>query len=680
MDYFSSVGNLPLVGPRYEKLLLKLDIKTIKDILYHFPFRYNDFSSIKKISGLVFADVVSVKGTISEIKNIYTKGGKKFTKLILEDSTGTIVCIFFNQHFLTRTLKKGMDVAISGKVDSFDEKIAFLNPEYEILNAETPQLHTGRIVPVYPETARLSSKWLRKKIYPLLTNQTFNDIDIIPPEFQKQNSLETLSESLPKIHFPEKIEDSDISRKRFEYEELFTAQLDGLIKRDVWKSRGVAKNLNSDAIDLLEFIKKLPFTLTKSQLIVCQEILNDLSKKIPANRLISGDVGSGKTVVVALAMYITAKNLTNSIFMAPTEILANQHFETISKIFSSLNSVADINLVTGKKIQKSQNLNKPSITIGTHAIFYKKEIYKNTGLVVIDEQHRFGVEQREKILSLVSKENTPHIVTMTATPIPRSLCLTLYGDLDISSIKELPPERIPTKTFVVPLEKREKCYLWAKEKIIKEKTQVFVVCPFVEDSQHETLKSVNSAKSLYEELKTKWFNDTSIEVVHGKLNSIKKDEIIRKFQKNLISVLVATPIIEVGIDIPNANIMIIESAERFGLASLHQLRGRVGRGNKQAFCFLISTNDSSNNRRLKELEKTNSGYTLAEKDLEIRGPGQLYGTKQSGKEYFKFANFQNIELLQKTYEDAKYVVTNKDKFPKTIKLLSKFFPGKIAPN
>ncbi|PIS23213.1 DNA helicase RecG [candidate division WWE3 bacterium CG08_land_8_20_14_0_20_40_13] len=678
MDFFSSVATLPLIGPRYQKLLKKLEIHSVHDLLYHFPFRYEDYSIHKKINQLMLGEIVTITGGIAQIKNIYLKSNKQLTKLELHDDTGIINCVFFNQHFLTRTLKPQMTINIAGKVDSSDGKLVFISPEYEIVNPEIDPVSTSRLVPVYPETAKLTSKWLRRKIYNLLSCEMFNDLEIIPLEFLNRYRFNNIDKSLRQIHFPASPTDISKTIERFSYEELFTTQLIGLVRRSKWQSRGVAKKISLNGNELLDFMSHLPFQLTKAQIRVCHELLTDISKNVPANRLIQGDVGSGKTVVAALAMYAAFKSGAGSILMAPTEVLAFQHFQTICDTMHQIDKYIPIELVTGSK--KTTLVAGKKILVGTHALLYSKKSLGDIGLIVVDEQHKFGVEQRSKILSKVQATHTPHMITMTATPIPRSLCLTLFGDLDISNIDEMPQGRLPVKTFVVSENKRADGYRWIKKKIINENCQVFVVCPFIEDSQIETLKTIKSAVSHFELLHSQWFNDISIGLLHGRLKSKEKEKIINDFREGITKILVATPVVEVGMDIPNANIIVIEGAERFGLASLHQLRGRVGRRGKQAYCFLFPSKEGPNSNRLKIMEQTANGLILAEKDLEHRGPGELYGIKQSGKLRFRFADFSNLELLEKTYQDAKYLVENPDKFPNSFDLLNKLSPDTIAGN
>jgi len=679
IDPFSSITSLPSIGPKASKRLFKLGIVTIRDFLYHFPHRYENYSKTKTIDSLVYKQTATVRGEIIEIKNIYTKGFKKLTKLILKDKTGELLCVFFNQRFLIQTLKKGQIINVSGEVGEFNNKISLISPNYEvILNKDYIPIHTQRLVPIYPETARISSKWIRLKEQTLLNLIDANQLELIPKTILETQKLISLKKALRDIHFPETLKEYETARKRFAFEELFTNQLLGQIKKEAWKNRGVAKKFIAGGSELLDFMDALPFKLTSAQINVSKDILKDLSKNKPSNRLIQGDVGSGKTVVSALAMYIALKSNSSSLLMAPTEILANQHYKTIKELFGKLNPKIPINIITGANKSKIDD-KRAHITIGTHAIINRKKLYKNVGVIIIDEQHKFGVEQRGKILKIVDQKHTPHLITMTATPIPRSLALTAYGQLDISTIDKLPPGRIPIKTFVVPEEKRQKGYEWIKNEVEKKENQAYIICPFVEESYIETLKNVKAATKHFEELK-KIFKGIQLDMVHGKMKSDNKDKVINNFRSGKVKILVATPVVEVGVDIPNANIMIIEGAERFGLASLHQLRGRIGRKDKQAYCFLFPSLLSKQTSRIKKLEEINNGLKLAELDLKIRGPGEFYGLKQHGKNHFRFADFSNINLIEKSYKSAEQVSKNINMFPQTKHLLKSISPDTIMPN
>jgi len=682
MKLTDQVTAVPLIGEKYKNLLLKLNIKTVGDLLYHLPFRYDDFSKVKKISDLLISETVTVYGTIENIKNIVTKNRKRVTIAVLTDKTGKIGILWFNQFYLTKNVKKGSRVGISGTVGTSDGKLNFISPEYEIIKDDTTEpsstIHTGRLVPVYPETKGVTSKWLRNKIRNLLLYYKDNNLEFLPSEILQEQNYLGLNKSLKYIHFPDNYENINHSLKRFGFEELFLLNLKSQQRKKSWKSRELAQKIvlsKSHKNILNDFINKLPFKLTNAQIRSTEQIINDITKDKPMNRLLEGDVGSGKTIVGASAILLTALNQKQAIFAAPTELLATQHYTTLSNLFERFN--IRVGLLTSSKKTADE---KSQVIIGTHAILYSKMEMKNLALVIIDEQHRFGVEQRSKFLQALNTNKTPHLLTMTATPIPRSLALTIYGDLDLSLLDELPKERQKITTWVVPSAKRMGAYAWIKEKIIKENAQVFVVCPLIEESEFDSMKNIKSAKEEYEKLK-KVFPDLSIGLVHGKIKPKEKDEILNNFRLGKYSILVATPVVEVGIDIPNASIMLIETADRFGLASLHQLRGRVGRSNIKSYCLLFTQNNSSTaRRRLKYMEKIHNGIKLAEIDLKFRGPGDAFGTEQHGILKLKAANIFDKELLSKARNCAENYYEKLDKYPKLKDKLSQSGSAAVSPN
>ncbi|MBI3559456.1 ATP-dependent DNA helicase RecG [Candidatus Gottesmanbacteria bacterium] len=609
---------IPGVGPAYAKRLEKLEIKTVNDLLYHLPFRYEDYSLISKIKNLQAGETVTVRGKVLEIKNQYTRGSFILQRALVEDETGVLEVLWFNQRFLTKTIYKNDQISLSGKIEKNGKRLVLKSPVYELES----QIHTGRLVPIYPETAGLTSKWLRTKIFNLLDN--------------------SVPEALKKVHFPKSLEEAEEARLQLAFDELLASQLEAIKRKKERENKTVGNKFKIVEIreKLKIFVDNLPFKLTGGQKKVIDAIYKDLAKDTPMNRLLQGDVGSGKTVVAALAMLAANLNGYQAVLMAPTEILANQHFETLKLL--NLN----VGIATGSQ---KENLDS-KIIVGTHALLNLKPASPagellNIGLVVIDEQHRFGVEQQTK---LKEKGINPHILTMTATPIPRALALTLYGDLDISLLEEMPVGRLPVKTWVVPEPKRQAAYDWIR----KQQTQTFIICPFIEES--ETLFTVKSAKKEFENLAKNIFPDLKLGLIHGKLKPQEKDEILEKFKNKKLDILVATPVVEVGIDIPNATIMVIEAAERFGLAQLHQLRGRVGRSDKQSYCLLFAEKGLE---RLKSLEKINNGLALAEIDLRFRGPGERFGQAQHGHWALKIATFADFEklfpLLQKRLAESK---------------------------
>ncbi len=609
---------IPGVGPAFATRLEKLGIFTEKDFLYHIPSRYDDFSVVSKIANIQEGETVTVRGKILEIKNIFTRSSYVLQKAVIEDDTGKLPVVWFNQRFLTRVIFPGDPVSLSGKIN----KHQFESPQYEIGSS----IHTGRLVPVYPETEGISSKWFRSKIYFLLKN--LNLKDYLPAgEFME------LNEAIQKVHFPDSLEQARQAKRRLAFDELLMAQIEAKSRKVEWQKKTVGNKFKNLDVKL-----DLPFELTDSQKKVIKEIFFDLQKEVPMNRLLQGDVGSGKTIVAAFAMLAANLNGYQAAIMAPTELLANQHFETLSKL----------GLTVGIATGSIKDYKNKDIIVGTHALFSSDINFKNLGLIVIDEQHRFGVEQRA---ALTAKGVNPHVLTMTATPIPRTIALTLYGDLDLSVLTELPKNRLPIKTWVVPEHKREAAYQW----IEKQKTQTFVICPFIEES--ETLQTVKAAKTEFENIK-KIFKNLRVGLVHGKLKN--KDKVLNDFRNQKLDILVATPIVEVGIDIPQATIMVIEGADRFGLAQLHQLRGRVGRGDQQSYCLLFGENIS----RLKLLEKINNGMQLAEADLRFRGPGHRFGTAQHGRWDLKIADFSDLGLVEQVND-----FLSCDKYRTHVKLL-----------
>lgn len=646
------VTSFKMIGPVYAAKLKKLGVETISDLLYHIPFRYEDFSIVSKISLLQAGEKVTVAGTVSSIKNIYTKHGKKIQKGVIADETGEIEVIWYNQPFLTNILCPNTRMTIAGEVKWFGNKLVFESPDYEMIKPDNILIHTGRLVSVYPETAGISSKWLRSRIASILYKFSPDIKEFLPNNIIHDFQLMGEKEAVYKVHFPQNHKEAIEAKKRLSFDELVILELAAHIRRKNWEVKKVGRKflISQYFPKIKEFINSLPFKLTKTQEKSVEEILADLEKDIPMNRLLEGDVGCGKTVVATIAMYATSLNGYQAVLMAPTEILANQHFQTIEKLLTPYS--LKTGLLTGAK--KLKNGDNVDVIVGTHALISDKNAIKNLGLVIIDEQQRFGVEQRAK---LKNKGDNPHLLSVTATPIPRTIALTLYADLDLSVIDEMPKGRIKVKTWVVPPYKRQAAYDWIHQQIInsKHQQQVFIVCPLIEES--ETLATVKAAKAEYQKLQTEIFPDLRLGLLHGRLKEKEKNIILGEFKNNKIDILVTTPVVEVGIDISSATIMMIEAADRFGLSQLHQLRGRVGRGTYQSYCLLFT--ESTNPKtieRLKFLEYEYSGPKLAEFDLKLRGPGEIYGTKQHGAFGLKIASLSDLSLIEESKKAVKMVM------------------------
>jgi len=681
-----SISKIPGIGRYYEYKLRKLNVNTVEDLIYHFPFRYDDFSQIKTIENIQTEEIVSIQGVIWQIKNIRTRSGKFITVATVADQSGTVEVVWFNQPYLTQTLKPGMQISLSGKIQFEGFRAKLISPSYEILRSSTSQiesnlnqvnqdqtLHTGRLVPIYPETEGVSSKWLRGKIAKILPVYLKNTEDFVPKQIIERQNLAGLTNALNYVHFPKSQDEIEKAKKRLAFDELFLIQLASQLRKMNWQKTKTAPKMKVDNEKLAEFIQLLPFQLTGAQKRAIDELLSDLKKDTPANRLLEGDVASGKTVVAAAAVFAVHLNGYSSLVAAPTEILAFQHQQTLAEILSLHGMTVGIWTASKK--------HKGDVTVGTHALLNNFKPEKPTGLVVVDEQHRFGVTQRGRLFINQTTKFSPHLLTMTATPIPRTLALTLYGDLDLSILDEMPKGRQKIDTFVVPNAKRNKAYKFIEEQV-KSSRQAFVITPFVEPS--ETMTSVKAATIEFEKLKTKFSNRVKLGLLHGKLKSEEKESAIGKFQKGIIDILVATPVVEVGIDIPNATIMMIESAERFGLAQLHQLRGRVGRGRHKSYCFLFTESQSPNSlRRLKSTEKIDVGAELAEIDLKMRGAGEIFGLRQSGFVNLKIADLSDRNLVSEAQNEAKKMLEdnpNLKKYPLLSQKLNKLKSEYIRPN
>ncbi|MBT3865159.1 ATP-dependent DNA helicase RecG [Candidatus Peregrinibacteria bacterium] len=652
--------------------LESIGVKTVDDLLKYFPRAYTDNSNYVNIIDMKIDETNTVLGKIKSLVTIRTRTGKKLTKGIFEDETGSIEVMWFNQPHLQRMLPRNCEIVLSGKLKLSAGKLLFQSPSHEILDKYKEQVHTGRIVPVYPETEGISSKWLREKIKPLINEWIRSYEEYMPKEIIKEEGLVSLRTAIKNIHFPESDASLKRARQRLAFDELFLLQLKVLLKKKKWqKIAGDGKKQMTTQKDVIKyFIDNLPFKLTKAQDKSTAEILADFERTFPMHRLLQGDVGSGKTIVAAIAALNVIKNGYQVVIMAPTEILAKQHYQSFLAFLREHN--VNIQFIAGSTTDKQKReiitqmkTGTCDIVIGTHALIQDKIGFKKLGLAIIDEQHRFGVQQRAKLKEI---GDSPHLLSLSATPIPRTLAITVYGDQDLSIIDEMPAGRQEIITRTVPEEKRQDAYRWIEAQVQKGR-QAFVICPLIDESDVLEVKSVTNE---YELLSNHIFKEMNVGLLHGRLKQEEKDQIMNDFNDNKISILVSTSVIEVGIDVPNATIMIIEGAERFGLSQLHQFRGRVGRGEYQSYCFLFTNKLTQDGlKRLKGMEKYSSGFKLAEIDLEVRGPGEIYGVRQSGLPDLRMASLTDTETIAKARRQAEKILEKDPKFQNSEKLIEK---------
>jgi ATP-dependent DNA helicase RecG len=682
MNFSTSISNLPYVGPAYQKRLDKLKIKTVGDLLFHFPLRYEDLSKKSSISSISKRGKYAVIGEVEDVASGKTSRRKfTFSQITIKDPS-LISAVWFNQPYLVKNFREGEKVLLSGNVDYFNGELQFVNPFYEKIK------DNGflKIMPVYPETEGVSSKWLRFIIKSALSK--IKAIETLPEEVIKGNNIYSLDKALKEIHFPSSVVSAKKAQERFSFERLFLLHL-FVLKQKIALLEEKSISIPVDIEKVQELVSKLPFQLTDGQKKASWQILKDIEKNVPMNRLLEGDVGSGKTIVAIIASLAVIKAGHQVAIMAPTEVLAKQHFDEIAKLLWQFK--IDIGLLTGKKdklrskklkgdtleISKEKLIERAKtgevdLLVGTHSLIQDKVKFKSLGLVVLDEQHRFGVEQRAK-LCLKKDSGVPHLLSMTATPIPRTLALTLYGDLNLSIIKEMPKERKKIITKLVSPKKRNQAYSFIKKEIEKGR-QIFFICPKIEESKSGKKTAWSDLKSVEEEkerLEKEVFPEFKIGMLHGKMKSSEKEKIMKDFRNKKTDILVSTSVIEVGIDIKNATVMVIEGAEMFGLSQLHQFRGRVGRDEFQSYCFLF-TNSSNlkTKKRLEALLTSKDGFELAEKDLEIRGPGDFLGKRQWGSADFTMDALKDIELIEKTREAAKTLL-EKDPLLKNCSVLKK---------
>lgn len=662
MKLQDTIQKIPAIGPKYRLLLENLGINTILQLLEYFPRNYFDSSSIFEIADLNREERKSFTAIVNEVKSIRTRK-RNFTiqTAILEDPTNSIEAVWFNQPFLKNSLKSGTKYLFSGKLNPKSYKPQLQSPQFEEIKES--QTHIGIITPIYALTEGISEKWLRAKLKWITDKLDYiDDLEETLPEAIKQKyGLIGRAEALRSIHFPKNNEDLELARRRLGFEELLEIQKSAQKKRKELEKYHAPVIEISDQ-ELKDFIKTLKFELTNDQIKAIGEIKSEMATAKPMNRLLSGDVGSGKTIVAVMASLIAAKSDFQTAILAPTTILAEQHYNTINSLID--NRKLKIELVVAghkKKLTTDNDLNKADIIIGTHAILHEKDkLFNKLGLVIVDEQHRFGVEQRDVLKEIWPKDNLknlPHFLNMTATPIPRTLALVAFSDISVSTLHEKPKNRKPIETHLVPHVKREDAIDWLKKQATQG-TQIYWIAPLIDNNDALEVKSV---ENIYKEL-TETLPDLKITKLHGKMKPDEKRltlDAFRNFEKNKIHILVSTSVIEVGIDIANANIIIIEGAERFGLAQLHQLRGRVGRSDAQSYCFLFTSTEPTQEQkdRLQNFVNTNDGFKLAEYDLRTRGPGEVYGTRQSGIPKLKIASIFDLQLVKEAGEAAATIIT-----------------------
>ena len=665
---YEKIEKINKVGKTMAGRLKNLGIETIHDLLFHFPFRYEDFSEVTPIAKIQAGETVNIVGTIDLINTKKSPRKKiSITEAIIRDKTESLKAIWFNQPFLSKTLRVGDHVSLAGKTDSEYGVPIMKSPNYEKINALS-NIHTQGLVPIYHLTQNLTQKQIRfliKQALPLTNEIT----DWLPDFIIKEYKLFSIAQALKNIHFPKNDEDLMRAKKRLSFNELYVNNLQSqLIKREMQDS--IAQKIIFKEQETQEFVNNLPFKLTDAQKKSAWQILLDMREEQPMSRLLEGDVGSGKTITAVIAMYNVALNKAQSALMVPTEILAQQHYASLKKLIKNTDIKIALFTRTDQKINTAEETNKKEIIksiadgkidiiIGTHALIQEKIEFKNLALAVIDEQHRFGVEQRKKLTqkSRASHQKSPHLLSMTATPIPRTMALVLYGELDISIINEMPKGRKKIITRIVREEKRNEAYSFIRQEI-KNGRQIFIICPLINPSDKLENKSVQEE---YKKLSETIFPDLTVAFLHGKLKSEDKEKIMDNFSKNKINILVSTSVVEVGVDIPNATVMIIEDADRFGLAQLHQFRGRVGRGDHQSYCLLFTNTDSANSlERLDAMTKHHDGFTLSKIDLKQRGPGEVFGTSQKGFPEFKIANLFDHILIE---EAQKYALETIKKSP-----------------
>jgi ATP-dependent DNA helicase RecG len=664
----ASVTVLPGVGPRHAQTLARLGIHTLRDMLYYFPRRYDDYSKLTPINRLQYGEEVTVIGTVQNISSRPLRSGQvQLVEAIVSDGSGALRVTWFNQGWVGKRIQSGHPISLSGKVDLYLGRPVMNSPEWEPL--EQQQISTNRIVPVYALTAQITQRWLRKIMNQVVMYWAPRVQDPIPPEVLRSARLVDLQSALVQMHFPDSWEDLENARQRLAFDEIFLLQLGVLRQKQTWEAR-TARVFETEENWLADRVVLLPFPLTGAQARALEDIRHDLSSGRPMNRLLQGDVGSGKTVVAALSIGMVVRHGAQAAMMVPTSILAEQHYKSLLRLMTEVGEQAEegsepqpvmlqnweVRLMIGAtpeaekdEIRRGLAEGWIKLVIGTHALIEDPVQFADLQLTIVDEQHRFGVEQRA---ALRAKGNNPHLLVMTATPIPRSLALTVYGDLDLTVMDEMPAGRQPVGTYILAPRERERAYSLIRSQT-QQGRQAFVIYPLVEESEKSKARA---AVEEFNRLQAEIFPNLKLGLLHGRLRPEEKDDVMSRFRDGEVHILVATSVVEVGVDVPNATVMLIEGANCFGLSQLHQFRGRVGRGGEQAYCLLVPDKpDALENERLQVMAETNDGFILAERDLEQRGPGQFLGTRQSGFAELQLASLTDVRLIEKARRQAQAV-------------------------
>ncbi len=653
------------IGPKHAQTLETIGLRTLGDLLYYFPRRYDDYSQLKPINNLFYGEEVTVIGTVQSISTRPIRGGaSSIVEAVISDGTGALRLTWFNQPWLANRMQEGMPISVSGRIDQYLGRIMMTSPAWEPLDQEL--LHTNRIIPIYPLTARITQNWLRRIIDHTVRYWAPRVPDYLPESIRQSAGLLDLPTALMQVHRPDSQEQLNKARERLAYDEIFLLQLGVMRQKRTWKE-ATARVFEIPPEWLADQIKRLPFSLTGAQEHAIEDICKDLASGQPMNRLLQGDVGSGKTVVAAMGVAAVVRSGSQAAIMAPTSILAEQHYRNLVGLFCPTPENPDpcilqpeqVRLLIGdtpdgEKLSIRQSLEDGSIKVivGTHALIEDSVNFQDLQLVVVDEQHRFGVEQRA---ALRLKGSNPHLLVMTATPIPRSLALTVYGDLDLSVMDEMPAGRQAIETHVVFPQERERAYSLIRSQVAQGH-QAFIIYPLVEQGEKEESKA---AVEEHARLQTQVFPNLHLGLLHGRMKPEEKEQVMTQFRDNGYHVLISTSVVEVGVDIPNATVMLIEGANRFGLAQLHQFRGRVGRGEAKSFCLLVpETASSAENERLSAMVETNDGFILAQRDLEQRGPGEFLGTRQSGYAELQMATLTDVRLIEKARLQAQAIFEN----------------------